>query len=41
MMPGVNDLLVLLMIPTVDYLVLPHLHSINIHPKPLHKVSEH
>lgn len=39
-MPGVNDLMVILFIPLLEYIVYPHIKStMNIVIKPLHKVS--
>lgn len=39
MMPSVNDILVIAIIPVLDYVVYPHLKkSLGITVKPLHKV---
>ena len=41
-MPSVNDVMVILLIPLMEYLVYPHLkRTMNITVRPLHKVSMH
>ena len=40
MMPSVNDLMVIVIIPTLDYLVYPHLEkTMGYRVLPLHKVN--
>ena len=40
MMPSINDLMVIVLIPVLDYLVYPHMKkSMNVHVKPLQKVK--
>ena len=40
LMPSINDLLVVIIIPFLDYLVCPHIErSMGIQVKPMHKVS--
>jgi len=40
LMPGINDFLVVAIIPLLDYLVYPHLErTMGIRVKPMHKVS--
>lgn len=39
MMPSVNDVMVIILIPVMDYIVYPHIRkSIGLSVKPLHKV---
>ena len=38
-MPSINDLMVIIFIPLLDYIVYPHIQQVmNITIKPLHKV---
>ena len=38
-MPSINDLMVIIIIPILDYIIYPHLKkSLKLEVKPLHKV---